>query len=69
MSVWAGVYLWADLIYLTEKNGVGVGFGCEFLATKGRQGKVESRGNRKMFSHREHGFPMGEHPSQDIESA
>jgi hypothetical protein len=59
MSVWAGIGFWADLIYLTEKNGVDVGFGCEFLATKGRKERLESRGNRKMFSHMEHGFPIG----------
>jgi hypothetical protein len=59
MSVGAGVDFWANLIYLTEKNGVDMGFGCGFLATKGREGKVESRGNRKMFSHMEYGFPIG----------
>jgi hypothetical protein len=39
MSVGAGGDFWANLIYLPEKNGVNMGFGCEFLAIKGREGK------------------------------
>jgi hypothetical protein len=59
MSVAAGGDFWANLIYLPEKNGVNVGFGCEFLVTKGGEGKVESREIGKCFHTWNMGFPLG----------
>jgi hypothetical protein len=59
MSVWAGIDFWVDCIYLTEKNGVNVGFRCEFLATKGRKERWKAGEIGKCFHTWNMGFPLG----------
>ena len=49
-----------DWSYVDENNGIDVELGGEIVGMKGIWGGGGNSQNRKMFSHREHGFPTGE---------
>jgi hypothetical protein len=48
----------ADFFYLTENNGIDMEMEWAVHGTEAISGSGGNVENRKMFSHREHGFPL-----------